>query len=363
MEKQKEKNIPSSEKERVTKRCEEVNIIAIVGRPNVGKSRLFNRLTQSREAIVDDLSGVTRNRHYADGNWCGYDFTLIDTGGYTTDKELIANKVSEQVMLAIEEARLILFVVDCKEGLVPEDMVLAKHLRKSKKSVLVVVNKADNPKKGWNAHDFHSLGLGEIHLISAAHGNGTGDLLDAIIPFLSSDEAELKDHHLPKIAFIGRPNVGKSTFINALIGKKRSLVDTQPHTTRTPIHCYYNFYNRELILIDTAGFGKKSQISDKTIEFYALIRAIKAIEKSDVCVVLIDAQEGITSQDKNIIHLAHRKKKGIVLIVNKWDMVEKDDYIAADYRNNIRANLGFMNYIPILFTSGREKKNIYQALL
>ncbi|MEM9569667.1 MAG: ribosome biogenesis GTPase Der [Bacteroidota bacterium] len=358
-----EKNKLTPSHSATTKRCEEGNVIAIVGRPNVGKSTLFNRLIGSRQSIVDDLSGITRNRHYADGDWSGCTFTLIDTGGYTTDKELMANKISAQVKVAIEEAHLILFVVDCKQGLVPEDMVLAEYLRKSEKSVLVVANKVDNPKKGWDAHEFHGLGLGDIHTVSAAHGNGTGDLLDAMLPFLSTHNAsEEQDHQLPKIAFIGRPNVGKSTFVNALLGKTRSLVDAQPHTTRSPVNCYYHFYNKELILVDTAGIAKKNQISAKTIEFYALIRAIKVIEKCDVCVVLLDAQEGLTSQDKSIIHLAHRKKKGIVLLVNKWDLVEKDEHSAVNYRNSIREDLGFIRYIPILFTSGLKKKNIYQTL-
>lgn len=362
MEVQETNNPTHSSKPATTKRDEEGNMIAIVGRPNVGKSTLFNRLIGSRQSIVDDLSGITRNRHYADGEWCGCAFTLIDTGGYTSEKALMADKVSDQVIIAIEEARLILFVVDCKQGLVPEDMVLAEHLRKSEKPVLIVANKADNPKKGWDAHEFHRLGLGNIHTISAAHGHGTGDLLDAMLPFLSATDTNEEDLHLPKIAFIGRPNVGKSTFVNALLGKTRSLVDAQPHTTRSPVNCYYHFYNKELILVDTAGIAKKNQISAKTVAFYALIRAIKAIEKCDVCVVLIEAREGLTSQDKHIIHLAHRKKKGIVLLVNKWDLVEKDEHIAVDYRNNIKGDLGFIRYIPILFTSGLKKKNIYQTL-
>lgn len=285
------------------------NIVTIIGRTNVGKSTLFNRLTQQNIAIVDDIPGVTRDRHYEIAEWCGNTFTIIDTGGYINQEGTdLIRQVNEQIQIAIEESTVILFVLDCKTGLTAEDETLAQKLRKSNKPIIVVANKADNPTRSLEASNFHALGLGDVHEISATHGTGTGDLLDVVVKHLQANKEPI-ENNIPNIALIGRTNTGKSTFLNTLLGNNRSIVTDQRHTTRVPVHSYYRLYNKELLLIDTAGIAKKNQIPEKSIEFYSLIRTIKAIEQADVCVVFIDAQEGLTQQDKKILVLAHRKKK------------------------------------------------------
>ncbi len=341
------------------------NIVAIIGRPNVGKSTLFNRLIGSRTSIVDNLAGITRDRHYESVTWNQRTFTLIDTGGYTyqAPNQAISTKINDQINIAIKEASLLLFVLDCRTPLTNEDFSLADRLRKSEKPVLMVANKADNLTVSYNAHQFHRLGLGPTHEVSANQGSGTGDLLDAITAHFPPDETiENPTESIPKIAIIGTPNVGKSTLVNALLRKKRSVVHQTPHTTRTPVHSYYRFYKKELILIDTAGIAKKSQIKPQSIEFYSLIRSIKAIEQTDVCLLLIDATEGLTTQSKTILQLAHRKKKGLVLLVNKADLLENPSQTIVNYRKALQQELAFASYIPIIFTSGLEKKNIYQAI-
>ena len=339
------------------------HIVAIIGRPNVGKSTLFNRLVGRQPAIVDDMPGITRDRHYGIVTWCGRSFTIIDTGGYAQkENQPITRKVHDQIAVAISEACIVLFVLDCKEALMSEDLALADLLRKNNKKVIVVANKADNAKVAINAHNFHSLGLGPVYPIAATHGTGTGELMDAVINYLPDEATTFVDDTLPKIALIGRANVGKSTFINALLGKERSIVDEQPHTTRSPVHTHYRLYQKEFILIDTAGIARKKQVQPNSIPFYALIRSIKAIEEADVCLLLIDAEEGFTTQDRNILNLTQRKKKAVVLLVNKWDLVAKDHATFTHYKKTLQAALDYLRYLPILFTSGRYKKHIHQAI-
>ena len=340
------------------------NIVAIIGRPNVGKSTLFNRLVGNKQAIVEKVPGVTRDRHYDVVEWCGQSFVLIDTGGYTQsrDQNEMAKQINEQIVLATEEASLLLFVVDCKEGITPVDKEIADILRKSDKFVLVVANKVDNPTLGVLSNDFYALGFEELYPLSAAHGTGTGNLLDGMLRYMKADKEEDIKTRIPRLAIIGRPNTGKSTLMNALLGQKRNIVHAAPHTTRTPTHSYYRLYHNELILVDTAGIAKKNKVSFDSLEFYSIIRSVKAIEESDVCLLLIHAEEGLTSQDKHILQLVHRKKRGVVLLINQWDKLEKDNYTADIYSAAVKRELGHMNYIPILFTSGLQRKNIYQAI-
>ena len=339
------------------------NIVAIVGRPNVGKSTLFNRLVGNQQAIVDNVPGITRDRHYDLVEWCGQTFTIIDTGGYLHARNhQMAEQVNEQITIATQEAAHILFVVDCKDGIQPEDTLLADLLRKSNKPILVVANKADNATLTNHASTFYGFGFQQVHPISATHGSGTGDLLDALVAQMHPEPTKAVQSKIPKIAIIGRPNSGKSTLINSLLRTKRNIVDSKPHTTRTPTNSYYRLYNKECILIDTAGIAKKNKIHPHTIEFYALIRSIKAIEQSDVCVLLADAQEGLTTQDTNIMNLVQRKKKGLLLLLNKWDLVDQASYTAEDYKRMVQQKIAHMTHIPILCTSGRYKKNIYKVI-
>ena len=340
-------------------------LVAIVGRPNVGKSTLYNRLVGERSSIVGEEVGITRDRHYGISDWSGRTFTVIDMGGFTTfdGTDTMAHKIGEQIEIAVSEADVILLVVDCKAGLLEEDLALVDYLRKHKKDkpVLVVANKADNAMLSFDMHRFHQIGLGEIYPISATHGSGTGDMLDALVALLpEGDPVPLED--IPRVAFIGRPNVGKSTFINTLLGKQRHVVDAVSHTTRTPANSHYRLYQKELILTDTAGISKKRQTESNSLEFYALIRSIKAIESSDVCVLLIKAQDGLTTQDQNILSLAYRKKKGIVMLINQWDLMPKGRDNTQVYRTVLQNELAYINHLPLLFTSGKEKKNILQTI-
>ncbi|WP_276090855.1 ribosome biogenesis GTPase Der [Pedobacter sp. JY14-1] len=336
------------------------NIIAIVGRPNVGKSTLFNRLTETRKAIVDDFSGVTRDRHYGSAEWTDKQFTVIDTGGYVANSEdVFETAIREQVVIAIEEATVLLFMVDVTTGITDLDDEIAQLLRKSKKPVFTVVNKVDNTQLQHEAAVFYSFGLGEIYPISSMTGSGTGDLLDDVIKNFSEEPEE--ENALPKITIAGRPNVGKSSFINALIGKERNIVTPIAGTTRDSIHIHYNQYGHEFMFIDTAGLRKKTKVKEN-IEFYSVMRTIKALEEADVVVLMIDAAEGLEAQDVNIFHLAEKNKKGIVILVNKWDLIEKNSKTINVFESQIRQKLEPFTDIPILFISVLNKQRIFQAI-
>ena len=336
------------------------NIVAIVGRPNVGKSTLYNRLTETRKAIVDDYSGVTRDRHYGTAEWTDKHFTVIDTGGYVAHSDdVFEAAIREQVVIAIEEATVILFMVDVVTGITDLDDDIAKLLRRSKKPVFVVVNKVDNNQRLNDASIFYSLGLGEIYSLSAMSGSGTGELLDEVIKHFE-DEPE-DENQLPKYAIVGRPNVGKSSLINALIGKERNIVTPIAGTTRDSIHIHYNQYGHEFMLIDTAGLRKKTKVKEN-IEFYSVMRTIKALEEADVIILMIDAVEGIESQDINIFHLAEKNKKGVVILVNKWDLIEKNTKTTGVFEDTIRDKIAPFSDVPIVFTSVVEKQRIYKSL-
>jgi GTP-binding protein len=336
------------------------NIVAIVGRPNVGKSTLYNRLTETRKAIVDDFSGVTRDRHYGTAEWTDKNFTVIDTGGYVANSEdVFEAAIREQVVIAIEEATVILFMVDVTTGITDLDDEIAKLLRRSKKPVFVVVNKVDNNQRLNDANVFYSLGLGELYSLSSITGSGTGELLDDVIKHF--EEIPEEENQLPKYAIVGRPNVGKSSLINALIGRERNIVTPIAGTTRDSIHIHYNQFGHEFMLIDTAGLRKKTKVKEN-IEFYSVMRTIKALEEADVTILMIDAIEGIESQDINIFHLAEKNKKGVVILVNKWDLVEKDTKTTKEFEEKIRHKLAPFNDVPIVFTSVVEKQRIYKAV-
>jgi GTP-binding protein len=336
------------------------NIVAIVGRPNVGKSTLYNRLTESRKAIVDDMSGVTRDRHYGVAEWTHHKFTVIDTGGYVANSEdVFEAAIREQVIIAIEEATVILFVVDVTTGITDLDDEIADLLRKGKKPVCVVVNKVDNNAQQTDATVFYSLGLGEIYNISSMTGSGTGELLDEVVKHF--DEEVIEENTLPKYAIIGRPNVGKSSIINALIGKERNIVTPIAGTTRDSIHIHYNQYGHEFMLIDTAGMRKKTKVKEN-IEFYSVMRTIKALEEADVVILMLDAVEGMESQDINIFHLAEKNKKGIVIVVNKWDLIEKNNKTVKVFEETIREKLAPFTDVPIVFTSVTEKQRVLKVI-
>lgn len=336
------------------------NIVAIVGRPNVGKSTLYNRLTETRKAIVDDYSGVTRDRHYGTAEWTDRNFTVIDTGGYVAHSEdVFEAAIREQVVIAIEEATVILFMVDVTTGITDLDDDIAKLLRRSNKPVFVVVNKVDNTQRLNDVSEFYSLGLGELYALSSMTGSGTGELLDEVIKHFEDEPEE--ENKLPKYAIIGRPNVGKSSMINALIGRDRNIVTPIAGTTRDSIHIHYNQFGHEFMLIDTAGLRKKTKVKEN-IEFYSVMRTIKALEEADVTILMIDAVEGLESQDINIFHLAEKNKKGVVILVNKWDLIEKDNKTTKEFEDKIRQKLAPFNDVPIVFTSVVEKQRIFKAV-
>lgn len=338
------------------------NIVAIVGRPNVGKSTLFNRLIEKRQAIMDDLPGVTRDRHYGYAEWTGKYFTVIDTGGYVTGSEdKFESEIRKQIALAIEEATVILFVVDCKDGVTGFDKDFANLLRTSKKPVFLVANKADTPDKTPYAAEFYELSMGEVYPISSENGSGTGELLDELVKLFPGEGVEDPNAGIPKIAILGRPNVGKSSLLNALLGEERSIVTDEAGTTRDAIHSYYKMYGKNFILIDTAGIRKKSKVRDD-IEFYSVLRSLRALEESDVVIVVIDAERKLESQDVNIISLAQRQGKGIVIMVNKWDLVEKDSKTADKFKVEINEKLAPIDYIPIMFGSALNKQRIFQVI-
>jgi GTP-binding protein len=336
------------------------NIVAIVGRPNVGKSTLYNRLTETRKAIVDDFSGVTRDRHYGTSEWTHHEFTVIDTGGYVANStDVFEAAIREQVVIAIEEASVILFLVDVSTGITDLDDDIAGILRRSKKPVFVVVNKVDNNNQQIDATVFYSLGLGEIYNISSMTGSGTGELLDEVVKHF--EDVKLEENTRPKYAIVGRPNVGKSSIINALIGKDRNIVTPIAGTTRDSIHIHYNQYGHDFMLIDTAGMRKKTKVKEN-IEFYSVMRTIKAIEEADVVILMIDAIEGIEAQDVNIFHLAEKNKKGVMIVVNKWDLIEKNNKTTKVFEDMIKQKLQPFTDVPIVFTSVTEKQRVLKVI-
>ena len=337
------------------------NIVAIVGRPNVGKSTIFNRLTDSRKAIVDSESGVTRDRHYGKSEWNGIEFSVIDTGGYVKGSEdVFEGEIRKQVQLAIEEANVILFILDVADGITDDDKVVANILRKGKKKVFVVANKVDNNVRQGLAGEFYALGLGEVHNISAISGSGTGDLLDEVVKVFDKDAVE-EELDIPKFAIVGRPNVGKSSMINALLGKEQNIVTSIAGTTRDSINTRYTAFGHDFLLIDTAGIRKKSKV-EEDLEFYSVMRSIRAIEDCDVCLLLIDATLGLEAQDINIFRVVENNRKGIVIVVNKWDLVEKTTNSTKEYEEKIREKLAPFKDIPIVFTSALTKQRVLKAI-
>ncbi|MBT7481657.1 MAG: ribosome biogenesis GTPase Der [Flavobacteriales bacterium] len=336
------------------------NIVAIVGRPNVGKSTLFNRLTESRQAITHEQPGVTRDRHYGKSEWGGQEFSVIDTGGYITGSDdVFEGEIRKQVELAIDESNVILFIVDAKEGITEMDSAVAKLLRKTAKKVLVVANKTDNTKLLNEAVEFYNLGMGEYYPISSMSGSGTGDLLDELI--LHFEEEDFEEFDLPKFAIIGRPNVGKSSFVNALLGKEQNIVTDIAGTTRDSLNTRFNKFGFDFYLVDTAGVRKKKNVHEN-LEFYSVMRAVRAIEHSDVCILMIDATRGFESQDQRIFHIADKNKKGIVILVNKWDAIEKDTETTKKFEESIRKQISPFTDIPILFISALEKQRLLKGL-
>ena len=336
--------------------------IAIVGRPNVGKSTFFNRLLEERKAIVDDVSGVTRDRQYGICEWNGKAFNVIDTGGFvpnTTD--IFETEIRKQVKIAIDEADALIFMVDVSTGITVLDEHMATLLRQTNKPVYLTVNKVDNHQRQLESSEFYSLGLDTIYNISSISGSGTGDLLDAVCENIAVETEETEKVELPKFAIIGQPNVGKSSLLNALIGQERTIVSSIAGTTRDTIHTHYNLYNKEFILIDTAGIRKKNKDKDD-LEFYSIIRAIKAMDEADVCLLVIDAVNGITAQDVNIFSLASRKGKGIVVLVNKWDMMEKETNTAKQYEEELKRKIAPFTDVPVIFISAKEKTRIFKVI-
>ncbi len=340
------------------------NIVAIVGRPNVGKSTLFNRIIGKRDAIVDPKSGVTRDRHYGSAEWNGKKFTIIDTGGYVPDSDdVFETAIREQVQIAIEEADVVVFVVDAVTGITPIDVEIAKILRRSKKKVILAVNKIDNEKLEPHLLQFYELGLGEPFAISALHGRKVGDFLDEVVRDFPEKTEELieENKNQIKIAIVGQPNVGKSSFVNAILGENRVIVSDIPGTTRDSIDTIFEYNGTEFVLIDTAGLKKRSKIRE-SIEFYSAVRALKAIERCDVAVVMLDATCGLERQDLRVIGEAADLKKGIVIAVNKWDLIEKESNTALEYERALRSRLSVFDYVPILFISAKTKKRIFKVL-
>lgn len=337
------------------------NIVAIVGRPNVGKSTFFNRLIQRREAIVDAVSGVTRDRHYGKSDWNGKTFSVIDTGGYVKGSDdVFETEIDKQVELAIDEADAIVFMVDVESGITGMDEDVAKLLRKVEKPVFLVVNKVDNSKRLENAVEFYSLGLGDYYPIASTNGSGTGELLDALVEALPEQEDD-DETELPRFAVVGRPNAGKSSFINALIGEDRYIVTDIAGTTRDSIDTKYNRFGFEFNLVDTAGIRRKSKVKED-LEFYSVMRSVRAIENCDVCLIVLDATRGFDGQVQNIFWLAQRNRKGIVILVNKWDLVDKETNTLKEYEQNIRKEIEPFTDVPIVFISVLEKQRIFKAI-
>src|SRR5215218_5146050 len=336
--------------------------VAIVGRPNVGKSTFFNRLLEQRKAIVDDISGVTRDRQYGVAEWNGKSFNVIDTGGFVPQSEdVFEREIKKQVLIALEEASAILFIVDATTGVTDLDDAMADVLRRATKPVFLVVNKVDNQERQLMATEFYSLGFEKIFFIAAISGSGTGDLLDEVTALIKEEEPLDEEAGLPKFAIIGQPNVGKSSLLNALVGEERTIVSDVAGTTRDTIHTRYNLFQKDFILIDTAGIRRKAKVHED-LEFYSVIRAIKALDEADVCLLLLDAEKGITAQDLNIFSLAAKKGKGVVVLVNKWDLVSKETNTARDYEKTLKQRLAPFSDVPVLFISALEKTRIFQAI-
>lgn len=335
--------------------------VAITGRPNVGKSTFFNRMLEERKSIVDDFSGVTRDRQYGVAEWNGKAFNVIDTGGFVADSnDIFEREIRKQVYTAIEESNAIIFMVDVTTGITNLDQDMAELLRRSPKPVYLVVNKVDNHTRQLEAAEFYGLGFEKIFFLSSISGAGTGELLDEITSRIPPEKIE-EPGTLPKFAIIGQPNVGKSSLLNALTGQDRTIVSEIAGTTRDAIHTTYNLFNKEFILIDTAGIRRKKKVSED-LEFYSVIRAISAVDEADVCILLLDAEKGITAQDLNIFSLAVKKGKGIVVLVNKWDVVKKETNTARDYEKSLKQKLAPFNDVPIIFISATEKLRIFQAM-
>jgi GTPase len=335
--------------------------VAITGRPNVGKSTFFNRMLEQRKSIVDDISGVTRDRQYGLAEWSGKTFNIIDTGGFVADSnDIFEREIRKQVHIAIEEANAIIFMVDVTTGITNLDEDMAEMLRRSPKPVYLVVNKVDNQIRQMEAAEFYSLGFEKIFFLSSISGSGTGELLDEICAKIPEEKTE-EPGSLPKFAIIGQPNVGKSSLLNALIGQERTIVSDIAGTTRDAVHTTYNLFNKEFVLIDTAGIRRKKKVSED-LEFYSVIRAISAVDEADVCILLLDAEKGITAQDLNIFSLAEKKGKGIVVLVNKWDLIKKETNTARDYEKILKQKLAPFNDVPIIFISATEKLRIFQAM-
>lgn len=336
------------------------NIVAIVGRPNVGKSTLFNRLVKRRDAIVDSVSGVTRDRHYGKSDWNGKEFSVIDTGGYAIGSgDIFEEEIRKQVQLAIDEADHIIFVVDVEEGITPMDVEVANMLRKIKKPIFIAVNKVDNSMRDADAVEFYNLGLGEYYTLSSINGSGTGELLDAVVADMEEDVEE--EHELPRFAVVGRPNAGKSSFINALIGEERNIVTDIAGTTRDTVDTKYNRFGFEFNLVDTAGIRKKSKVKED-LEFYSVMRAVKAIEECDVAILVVDATREFEGQDENIFWLAEKNRKGVVILVNKWDLIEKETNTMKDYEAKIREEIAPFTDVPIIFISALTKQRVFKAI-
>ena len=337
-------------------------IVAIVGRPNVGKSTLFNRFVESRKAIVDDVSGVTRDRIYGKCTWNGADFSVIDTGGYVMNSDdVFEEQIRKQVHLALDEADVILFVVDVETGITDLDEAMAMILRRSDKKVVLVVNKVDNHLRLADAQEFYALGLGEIYPVSSMTGSGTGEVLDSVVEMLPPAAEEDAEDALPRFTVVGRPNVGKSSFINALIGEERNIVTDIAGTTRDAIHSRYNKFGHDFIIVDTAGLRKRAKVKED-LEFYSVLRSVRTIEESDVCLLMLDAERGIEAQDLSIFNLILKNKKGVVLLINKWDLVEKDNSTLNRFRKEIEERIAPFTDVPMVFISAMTKQRIHKAL-
>ena len=336
--------------------------VAIVGRPNVGKSTFFNRMLEQRKAIVDDASGVTRDRQYGVAEWNGKSFNVIDTGGFVAKSEdVFEREIRKQVLIALEETDVIVFLVDVATGITDLDEAMTNILRKTSKPVFLVVNKVDNHDRLLEATEFYSLGFDKIHFLSSISGTGTGDLLDEITALIPDDAVAEEEKKLPKISIIGQPNVGKSSLLNALIGQERTIVSDIAGTTRDTIHTHYKMYNKEFVLIDTAGIRRKAKVNED-LEFYSVIRAVKAMDEADVCMLVLDAEKGISAQDLSIFAMAVKKGKGIVVLVNKWDLMPKETNTARDYEVALKKRLAPFTDVPILFISATEKTRIFKAI-
>ena len=338
------------------------NIVAIVGRPNVGKSTLFNRLTQTRHAIVSDEAGTTRDRQYGKSDWTGREFSVIDTGGWVVNSDdIFEEEIRKQVMLATEEADVILFLVDVRNGLTDLDEAVANILRRTKKPVILVANKADTNEWIYSAAEFYALGLGDPYCISAATGSGTGELLDLIVSKFPKTADDETDENIPRFAVVGRPNAGKSSLINAFIGEERNIVTDIAGTTRDSIYTRYTKIGFDFYLGDTAGIRRKNK-GTEDLEYYSVMRSIRAIENSDVCILMLDAERGIEAQDLNIFHLIERNQKGVVVLVNKWDLIEKDNKTTINFEKELRAKMAPFNDVEIIFTSALTKQRLMKAL-